>query len=285
MLGGTHHVGRCFVEAALARGHDVVTLNRGTSGVETPGVDVRHADRLDDEAVARALGDDTFDAVVDTWSWAPSAVRGTARLLSGRAGHYTYVSSRSVYAWPPPAGADESAPVVDGDPASSRRRRLRRRQAGWRAGGDGGVRRTGRAAARRPDPGPVRVVGRLPFWLHRIERGGRVPVPGPPDRPLQLVDARDLADWVLDHRPVGTLQHGQPPRPHHDRRAARGVRPRHRLRRRAGLADPGGRRGVGGLAVDRAADLDAADRGARRAPRLRHLGGARRRAARAGRSR
>lgn len=205
MLGGTHHVGRCIVEAARDRGHDVVTLNRGTSGVETSGVDARHADRLDDEAVARALGDETFDAVVDTWSWAPTAVRGTARLLSGRSGHYTYVSSRSVYAWPPPPGADESAPVVEGDPAST----------------DGvdypAAKRGGELAAAAEFDGPVallraglilgpyEIVGRLPFWLHRIERGGRVPVPGPPDRPLQLVDARDLADWVLDHRPVGTF--------------------------------------------------------------------------------
>ena len=105
MLGGTHHVGRCVVEAALARGHEVVMLNRGTSGVATPDADVRHADRLDDEAVARALGDDTFDAVVDTWSWAPVAVRDAAALLADRAGSYVYVSSRSVYADPLPAGA------------------------------------------------------------------------------------------------------------------------------------------------------------------------------------
>lgn len=31
VLGGTHHVGRAVVEAALARGHEVSTLNRGLS--------------------------------------------------------------------------------------------------------------------------------------------------------------------------------------------------------------------------------------------------------------
>jgi len=46
--------------------------------------------------------------------------------------------------------------------------------------------------------GPYERVGRLPFWLYRIHRGGRVPCPGPPDRPLQYIDARDLAGWVLD---------------------------------------------------------------------------------------
>ena len=204
VLGGTHHVGRAVAEAALARGHDVVMLNRGTTGVATPGVDARVADRLLPGSVAAALGDDTFDAVVDTWSWAPVAVRDSARLLSGRAGHYTYVSSRSVYRWPPVAGSDESAPVVDGDPDSTD------------AVDYAAAKRGGELAATSAFDGPVallraglilgpyEIVGRLPFWLTRIARGGRVPVPGPPDRPLQLVDARDLADWVVDHRPVGT---------------------------------------------------------------------------------
>ncbi len=204
VLGGTHHVGRAVVEAALSRGHDVVTLNRGTTGVVTSGVDARVADRLVPGSVAAALGDDTFDAVVDTWSWAPVAVRDSATLLSGRAGHYTYVSSRSVYRWPPVAGSDESAPVVEGDPDSTD------------AVDYAAAKRGGELAATSAFDGPVallraglilgpyEIVGRLPFWLARIARGGRVPVPGPPERPLQLVDARDLADWVLDHRPVGT---------------------------------------------------------------------------------
>ena len=53
--------------------------------------------------------------------------------------------------------------------------------------------------------GPYENVGRLPFWLTRIARGGRVPAPGPYDRPLQLIDARDLGDWVIDHQPIGAL--------------------------------------------------------------------------------
>ena len=205
VLGGTHHVGRAVVEAALARGHDVVTLNRGTSGVTTPGVDARTADRLVPGAVADALGDDTFDAVVDTWSWAPAAVRDTARLLSGRAGHYTYVSSRSVYAWPPAAGSDESAPVVDGDPDATDTVDYAAAKRGGELAATTGF--DGPVALLRAGLilGPYEIVGRLPFWLRRIARGGPVPVPGPPERPLQLVDARDLADWVVDVRPVGTF--------------------------------------------------------------------------------
>src|SRR5262249_44483454 len=104
VLGGTHHVGRAVVEAALARGDQVTTLNRGETGKDVPGAQVRRADRTDAAQLRAALGDDTWDAVVNTWSWAPRVVSESAALLSGRAGHYGYVSSRSVYAWPIPAG-------------------------------------------------------------------------------------------------------------------------------------------------------------------------------------
>lgn len=205
VLGGTHHVGRAVVETALARGDEVITINRGRTGVTLPGVDARHADRLAPEAVAAALGDDIFDAVVDTWSFAPVAVRDAARLLSGRAAHYTYVSSRSVYQWPPPRGLDESAPVVDADPASTE------------AGDYAADKRGGELAVLQEFDGPTMCaragliigpyenVGRMPFWLNRIAVGGPVPAPGPRDQPLQCIDARDLARWVLDHQPVGVF--------------------------------------------------------------------------------
>lgn len=204
VLGGTHHVGRAVVESALARGHEVVTLNRGLSGHDVPGVDARRGDRLDAASLASALGDDAFDVVVDTWSAAPVAVRDSARLLSGRASYYAFVSSRSVYTWPPAPGLDESAPVVDGDPGAGATD-----YAADKRGGELAVQQefAGPWACLRAGLvlGPYEHVGRLPFWLERVAAGGRVPAPGPHDRPLQYVDARDLADWVLDHRPAGEL--------------------------------------------------------------------------------
>src|SRR5450756_2828385 len=118
VLGGTHHVGRAAVEAALARGDEVTTLNRGVSGPPPAGALALHADRNSPEEGAAALAGGDWDAVIDTWGAAPRAVRDAAGLLADRAGHYCYVSSRSVYRWPIAPGADESAPVVDGDPAS-----------------------------------------------------------------------------------------------------------------------------------------------------------------------
>ncbi len=202
VLGGTHHVGRAAVEAALARGHEVVTVNRGLTGRDVPGVDARRGDRLDPASMAAALGDDRFDVVLDTWSGAPVAVRDSARLA--RTDYYAYVSSRSVYTWPPAPGLDETAPVVDaapGAPATD--------YPADKRGGELAVQQEvdGAWACLRAGLvlGPYEQVGRLPFWLERIAAGGRVPAPGPHDRPLQYVDGRDLAGWVLDHRPTGVL--------------------------------------------------------------------------------
>ncbi|MGI9091993.1 MAG: NAD-dependent epimerase/dehydratase family protein [Mycobacteriales bacterium] len=197
-LGGTHHVGRAVVEAAIAAGHEVTTVNRGLTGRQTPGVHARTADRTDPDALRAALGEDGWDAVVDTWSGAPRVVRDAANALAGRTGHYTYISSRSVYAWPLPARLDESGAVVDGDPDSDE------------ADDYAAAKRGGELAAERALTGcpvllaraglilgPYEDVGRLPWWLRRIERGGRVLAPGPADRPLQYIDARDLAAFAL----------------------------------------------------------------------------------------
>jgi len=197
VLGGTHHVGRAVVETALARGDAVTTLTRGVSGAPAAGAQPRYADRTDPAALRAALGDDSWDAVIDTWSGAPRVAGDSAALLAGRAGHYGYVSSRSVYQWPMPPGADESAPVVDGDPASED-------SADYAAAKRGGelavlesfgdqvvLARAGLIL------GPYELVGRMPWWLRRIERGGDVLAPGPCDLPLQYIDCRDLAAWML----------------------------------------------------------------------------------------
>lgn len=198
VLGGTHHVGRAVVEGALARGDDVTTLTRGASGPPAPGASARYADRTDPAAVAAALGDDEWDAVVDTWSLAPRVVLDSARLLAGRAHHYTYISSRSVYVWPIPVAADESAPVVSGDPGSDDASDYAAAKRGGELAAMEGF--DGPVLLARPGLvlGPYERVGRLPFWLFRMHKGGRVPCPGPPDRPLQYIDARDLAGWLLD---------------------------------------------------------------------------------------
>lgn len=197
VLGGTHHVGRAVVETALTRGDVVTTLTRGVSGPPTAGASALYADRTDPGALRAALADGEWDAVIDTWAGAPRVVRDAASLLADRVGHYGLVSSRSVYRWPISPGLDETAPVVDGDPGDSTDDdyAVAKRGGELAAGsafGDGAlVARAGLIL------GPYETVGRLPWWLRRMERGGQVLAPGPATRPLQYIDARDLAAWML----------------------------------------------------------------------------------------
>jgi 2'-hydroxyisoflavone reductase len=197
VLGGTHHVGRAVVETALTRGDEVTTVNRGLSRAAAAGVEALVADRTDHGALRRVVAGREWDAVIDTWSGAPRVVRDSSGLLAGQAGHYGYVSSRSVYRWPIPRGADEDAPVVDGDPDLDGDEDY----AAAKRGGELAVLREfgDRALLARAGLilGPYENVGRMPWWLRRIERGGPVLAPGTPGRPLQYVDARDLAQWML----------------------------------------------------------------------------------------
>ena len=197
VLGGTHHVGRAVVETALARGDDVTTLTRGVSGPSASGALALHGDRTDPAVLRAALGDTTWDAVIDTWSGAPAVVRDSAGLLRDRAGHYGYVSSRSVYTWPIPAGLDESAPVVGGDPADTGNEDYAAAKRGGELAATEAFGDRALLARAGLILGPYEIVGRMPWWLGRIERGGDVLAPGPPDRPLQFIDCRDLAAWML----------------------------------------------------------------------------------------
>jgi nucleoside-diphosphate-sugar epimerase len=204
VLGGTHHVGRAVVETALARGHEVTTLTRGVSGPPAAGARALYADRADAAAFAAALGDAAWDAVIDTWSGAPYVVRDAAQLLAGRAGHYSYVSSRSVHRWPIPAGADENAPVVDGDPASADGSDYAAAKRGGELAAVAAFGDKALLARAGLILGPYEIVGRMPWWLRRIERGGDVLAPGPPELPLQYIDCRDLAAWLLHAADTGT---------------------------------------------------------------------------------
>ncbi|MFF1839896.1 NAD-dependent epimerase/dehydratase family protein [Streptomyces sp. NPDC058231] len=206
MLGGTEFVGRAVAEAAVARGLQVTVFHRGHHA-PPPGVAELFGDRTAAGGLAALAagaeegGPDayTWDLVVDTWSGAPSAVRDAARLLAGRAARYAYVSSRSVYDHPAPAGLSEDGPLVGGAspdagadapyPVAKRGGEL----AALDAFGD-------RALLARAGLilGPWENIGRLPWWLRRIARGGPVLAPGAPDTPIQYIDARDLADWLLD---------------------------------------------------------------------------------------
>jgi 2'-hydroxyisoflavone reductase len=192
VLGGTGFVGRTVADEAHTRGHHVTVLNRGHQPTP-PGAVALVGDRLSGDGLA-ALGDNTWDAVVDTWSGDPAAVRAAARTLNGRAGHYAYVSSRSVYAEGTPPPHTEESPLVDPDTdfAYAANKRGAEIAAEQEFAGPILLGRAGLIL------GPHEDIGRLPWWLNRLARGGPTLAPGPDDLPLQYIDARDLAAFLLD---------------------------------------------------------------------------------------
>ncbi|CAM5239399.1 NAD-dependent epimerase/dehydratase family protein OS=Streptomyces alboniger OX=132473 GN=CP975_09755 PE=4 SV=1 [Streptomyces alboniger] len=201
MLGGTEFVGRAVTEAALARGWEVTVFHRGHHAAPEGTVAV-HGDRTAEDGLA-GLADGEWDLVVDTWSAAPRAVRASARLLAGRAGRYVYVSSGSVYRYPGAAGSDEDYPVVDGDPDAEATSYEEDKRGGELAAvAEFGAERTVLARAGLI-LGPYENIGRLPWWLNRVARGGPVLAPGPRDSEIQYIDVRDLAEWVLDAGEAG----------------------------------------------------------------------------------
>ncbi|WP_327314562.1 NAD-dependent epimerase/dehydratase family protein [Streptomyces sp. NBC_01235] len=196
VLGGTEFAGRAVVEAALGRGWEVTVLNRGRH-TPAPGTRSLTGDRTTPGGLD-ALDEGDWDAVVDTWSAAPRAVHEAARLLRGRARRYVYVSSCSVYTWAPPAGYTEDAAVVEGaEPDAEQTDYARDKRGGELAVVDAFGAEHSVLVRAGLILGPYENVGRLPWWLSRIARGGPVLAPGPRDLPLQYVDVRDLAEWIL----------------------------------------------------------------------------------------
>jgi nucleoside-diphosphate-sugar epimerase len=196
VLGGSHFVGRAVVEAALGRGWEVTVFNRGRE-TPVPGVRSLTGDRTEPGGLD-ALAEGEWDAVVDTWSAAPRAVRDAARLLHGRVGRYAYVSSCSVYAWAPPAGYTEDAPLVEGAAPDAGQTDYAHDKRGGELAAVGAFGEDAALLVRAGlILGPYENIGRLPWWLTRLARGGPVLAPGPRDLPVQFIDVRDLADWTL----------------------------------------------------------------------------------------
>jgi nucleoside-diphosphate-sugar epimerase len=199
VLGGTRFVGRAIVAEARSRGADITVVSRGESGPPPERVRWVSADRRDPAGLA-GLAKDRWDAVIDTWAGAPEVVERSAAQLADAADWYGYVSTRSVYQWPPRAGADESAPLVDVTSGEG--------YAEHKRGAEIAVSRhfDERCLLARAGLilGPYEDTGRLTWWLSRAAIGGSMVAPAPPDRVWQCIDARDLATFLLDAATAAT---------------------------------------------------------------------------------
>ncbi len=214
ILGGTRFLGRAIAARACAAGHAVTCAARGISGPVPAGARLVKIDRDAADGLA-PLARETFDAIVDV-SRHPGQVRRAIAALKHRAGHWTFVSTLSVYADNrTPDQRVETAPlripvgpeVEHATDATYGQAKVACEQA---VGTDAFICRAGLIV------GPEDPTGRFTYWPARLARGGEVLAPGTPDDPVQFVDVRDLAQWIVrcaEMRRVGCYDGVGPPLP------------------------------------------------------------------------
>lgn len=207
ILGGTGFTGPQQVRYALSRGHQVTVFNRGRTH---PGELPKEAEQLigDRNGKLDALKGRTWDVCIDNPTSLPVWIRDVAQILQGNVGHYTFISTISVYADTSKQNMDESAPLAKYTGPDA----MKETQATLRAnieGLYGPLKALSEAEAEKWFPGktliirPGYIVGpgdesdRFTYWPVRVERGGEVMAPGSPNDPIQIIDARDLAEWTI----------------------------------------------------------------------------------------
>ena len=220
ILGGGVFLGAHTLEAALGRGHGVTVLNRGRARSRWPaGVETLAVDRRGD--LGRLAGR-RFDAVIDTCGYVPADLRSSTAALR-ESGAYLFVSSISAYDFAVPVaepvsvpGAVPSAPALpigESHPLAAHAGiadddRDAQHYGAQKAACEAVVTRAcgERALIVRPGliVGPGDPTGRFSHWPWRTAAGGAMLVPDvQAGAPLQCIDVRDLARWMVE-----LLEHG-----------------------------------------------------------------------------
>ena len=219
ILGGTGFTGPFQVNYALARGHKITLFNRGKRpSPEWPGeVEQLHGDRSTGDL--KSLEGREWDVCFDNPTSVPSWVRDAGAVLKGKVGHYLFISTISVYADPSKAGIDEDQPLAQygGKDAMAETRdtlladienlygplkALSEKEALKQFGDATTIVRPGYIV------GPRDETDRFTYWPHRVAAGGEVLVPGDGSDPVQVIDGRDLAEWMVrlaEARRLGTF--------------------------------------------------------------------------------
>lgn len=215
ILGGTGFIGPHLVRHAVARGHRVTIFTRGRAQADLPGSVIRLIG--DRNGQLQALEGKRWDAVVDDSGNRADWVRQSTALLKDAVGRYLFTSSTGVYYPYLTRGLAESDPVhydqrdpKDGEEAFGVMKAQGERYV-LDAFGDGGL-------VVRPTyiVGPGDTSDRFPYWPVRLARGGEVLAPGRVDDPSQLIDVRDLAEFMvrlLEEKRSGLFNAVGPERP------------------------------------------------------------------------
>jgi 2'-hydroxyisoflavone reductase len=195
VLGGTRFVGRALVEAAVVCGHEVTIFNRGKTNPDLfPQVEQIRGDRTQDLS---PLAGRRWDAVVDVAAYFPRVAELSVEALRHSVDHYLLVSSVSVY-------ADQSVPQFEDarleelvDPEDSTAESYGGRKAACERIVEQAFAEQSTVVRPGLIVGPHDSTDRFSYWPRRIARGGRILAPGEPGDPLQFIDVRDLAAFIL----------------------------------------------------------------------------------------
>ena len=221
ILGGTRFLGKHLVTSAQARGHEVTVFNRGNYAADVESI------KGDRHTEIHKLQGRQWDAVVDTSGHLPRAVSAAAEVLASEVERYVFISSQNAYRDVSVPGIEETYPL-----RTLTTEQLERANAidtsGQPSYGDlyGGLKALCEQAAeaRMPDRvliirpglivGPDDYTDRFTYWPVRVARGGEVLAPGRPDRSVQFIDVRDLAEWtisMIERKATGAYNaHGVP---------------------------------------------------------------------------
>jgi 2'-hydroxyisoflavone reductase len=216
ILGGTGFTGPHQVRYALSRGHQITLFNRGKQPHEWPGtVEELIGDRNTGDL--KALEGREWDVCIDNPTTLPFWVRDAGRVLHGKVKHYVFISTISVYA-DNLKPADESAPVASYTGKDAMAETLESLHAKGELYGP--LKALSEKEAQQQFPGKVTIIrpglivgpgdetDRFTYWPVRLARGGEVLAPGDGSDPVQIIDARDLAEWTIrmaETRTLGTF--------------------------------------------------------------------------------
>lgn len=199
ILGGTRFVGRHIVDAALAHGHEVTLFHRGQSNPDLfPNVEAIHGDR---DGGLDALGDRTWDAVIDTCGYHPRIVKQSAEYLRDKVKTYCFISTISVYTEGQGKASFEDAELIRFEKAPESEEITGETYGGFKVLCEDEVNAAcpGTALIVRPGLviGPWDSTDRFTYWVDRFQRFDDVLVPDSKDQEVQFIDARDLAAFTI----------------------------------------------------------------------------------------
>lgn len=197
ILGGTSFLGPQIVEAAQAHGHVLTLFNRGkTNPGLFPDIEKLHGDRDGD---LKSLEGRSWDAVVDTSGFVPRIVTMSAALLAPNVKQYVFISTVSVFAQNVKPGAAEDGPLATMPDESNEE--VSKYYGALKALCEKAAEKAmpGRAWSIRPGliVGPGDKTDRFTYWPVRVAHGGEVLAPGDGSDPVQYIDVRDLAAWIV----------------------------------------------------------------------------------------